>query len=54
MSCLNTFCISHFKEREEYSQMTEKGLELDKADFIVNKYKVDELKYLRHHDKDAF
>ena len=33
--------------------MTEKGLELDKANFAINGYKVDELKYPRHPDKDA-
>jgi hypothetical protein len=53
MSCLDTFCISHFEEREEYSRMTEKGLELDKADFAVNGYEVDEEKYPRHGPKDA-
>jgi hypothetical protein len=53
MSCLDTFCISHFEEKEEYSRMTEKGLELDKADFAINGYEVDELKYPQHHDKDA-
>jgi hypothetical protein len=53
MRCLDTFCISHFEEREEYSRMTEKRLELDKADFAVNGYEVDELKYPRHPDKDA-
>jgi hypothetical protein len=44
MSCLETFWISHFEEREEYSRMTKKGLELDKADFAVNGYEVDEEK----------
>jgi hypothetical protein len=53
MSCLDTFCISHFEEREEYSRMIEKGLELDKADFAVNRYEVDEEKYPRHRPKDA-
>jgi hypothetical protein len=53
MSCLDTFCISHFEEREEYSRMTEKGLELDKVDFAVNGYEVDEEKYPRHGSKDA-
>ena len=47
------FYILHFDEREEYSRMTLKGLELNKADFAVNVYEVDELKYLRHPDKDA-
>ena len=45
MSCLDTFYISYFKEREEHSYMTKKGLELDKADFAVNGYEVDEVKY---------
>jgi hypothetical protein len=53
MSCLDTFCISHFEEREEYSRMIEKGLELDKADFAVNGYEVDEEKYPQHGPKDA-
>jgi hypothetical protein len=53
MSCLDTFCISHFEERKEYSHMTEKGLELDKANFAVNGYEVDKEKYPRHGPKDA-
>jgi hypothetical protein len=53
MSCLDTFCISHFEEREEYSRMTEKGLELDKADFAVNGYEVDEEKFPRQEPKEA-
>jgi hypothetical protein len=53
MSCLDTFYLSYFEEREEYSRMTEKGLELDKADFVVNGYEVDKLKYPQHPDKDA-
>jgi hypothetical protein len=53
MSCLDTFCISHFEERDEFSRMTEKGLELDKADFAVNGYEVDKEKYSRQPDKEA-
>jgi hypothetical protein len=53
MSCLDTFCILHFEEREEYSRMTEKGLELDKADFAVNGYEVDKEKYPRYGPKEA-
>ena len=45
MSCLDTFCILHFEEREEYSLMTEKGLELDKADFAINVYEIYKEKY---------
>jgi hypothetical protein len=39
--------MSHFEEREKFSRMTEKGLELDKANFAVNGYKVDEEQYPR-------
>jgi hypothetical protein len=53
MSCLDTFCISHFEERDEFSRMTEKALLLDKADFAVNGYKVDEERYPRQLDKVA-
>lgn len=53
MSCLDTFYISHFEEKEEYSRMTGKGLELDKADFAINGYKVDEEKYPWHGSNDA-
>jgi hypothetical protein len=53
MSCLDTFNISHFEERDEFSQMTEKRLDLDKADFAVNGYEVDEEQYPRQPDKDA-
>ena len=45
MSYLDTFCISHFEEKDMYSKMAEMGLELDKPDFAVNGYKVDERKY---------
>jgi hypothetical protein len=51
MSCLDTFCISHFKERDKFSRMTEKALLLDKADFAVNGYEVDEERYPRQPDK---
>jgi hypothetical protein len=53
MSCLDTFCISHFKERDEFSRMIEKALLLDKADFAVNRYEVDEDRYPRQLDKVA-
>ena len=52
MSCLDTFCISNFEERKEYSRMIEKDLELDMADFAVNGYKVDEVKYPQHRPKE--
>ena len=45
MNYLDTFCILHFEEREEYFRMIEKGLELDKVDFAINGYEVDEVKY---------
>jgi hypothetical protein len=47
MSYLDTFCISYFEEREEFSQMIEKGLELDKANLVVNEFEVDEEQYPR-------
>jgi hypothetical protein len=53
MSCLDTFCISHFEERDKLSRMTEKALLLDKADFAVNGYEVDEDCYPRQPDKVA-
>jgi hypothetical protein len=53
MSCLDTFCISHFEERDEFSRMIEKALLLDKADFAVNGYEVDEDRYPRQPDKVA-
>ena len=42
MSCLYTFCILYLKERNKFTQMTEKGLELDKAEFAIYGYEVDE------------
>ena len=51
MSYLNTFYILHFEEKDKYSRMIEKGLEFNKADFVVNGYKVDEEKYPRHGSK---
>jgi hypothetical protein len=53
MSCLDTFCISHFEERDKFSRMTEKALLLDKADFAVNRYEVDEERYPQQLDKVA-
>jgi hypothetical protein len=53
MSYLDTFCISHFEERDKFSRMTEKALLLDKADFAVNGYEVDENRYPRQPDKVA-
>jgi hypothetical protein len=51
MSCLDTFCISHFKERDDFIGVTEKGLTLDKADFSEKGYNIDESKYPRNPDK---
>jgi hypothetical protein len=53
MSCLDTFYILHLEERDEFPRMTEKGLELDKADFAVNGYEVDEEQYPRQSNNDA-
>jgi hypothetical protein len=53
MSYLDKFCISHSEERNKFIGMTEKGLQLDKADFNVNSYKVDEDQYPRNLDKAA-
>jgi hypothetical protein len=52
MSCLYTFCISHFEEKDAYSKMAEVGLELDKADFAVAGYEVDERMYPRQGPKE--
>ena len=52
MSCLDTFYISHFEEREEYFHMIKKSLELDNADFVVNGYKVDKVRYLQQGSKE--
>ena len=52
MSCLNTFCISHFEEKDEYPRMTKKGLELDKADFAINGFEVDKAKYPQQGSKE--
>jgi hypothetical protein len=53
MSCLDTFCISHFKERDDFIGVTKKRLTLDKADFSEKGYKIDESKYPRNPDKAA-
>jgi hypothetical protein len=53
MSCLDTFCISHFEERDMLSRMTEKALLLDNVDFAVNRYEVDEDCYPRQPDTVA-
>jgi hypothetical protein len=42
MSCLNTFCISHFEENEEFIRVTKKELLLDKANFAIDEFEVDE------------
>ena len=33
--------------------MTEKNMELDKANFAINGYKVDKVKYPRHESKES-
>jgi hypothetical protein len=53
MSCLDTFCISYFEERDDFIGVTKKGLTLDKADFSEKGYKIDENKYPRNPDKAA-
>jgi hypothetical protein len=42
MSCLDRFCISHFIEKTDFIQITEMGLLLENANFVVNGYVVDE------------
>jgi hypothetical protein len=36
MSCLDTFCIFHIKEKDDFIRVSEKGLLLNKANFSVN------------------
>ena len=33
MNCLDTFCISHFKKKDNFIQIKDKGLLFDKVDF---------------------
>jgi hypothetical protein len=53
MNCLDIFCISYFEEREEYICLTKKGLLLDKEDFAINSYEVDEQKHPQNSNKVA-
>jgi hypothetical protein len=53
MNCLDTFCISHFEEKDNFIQIKDKGLLFDKADFSVNSYKSNECKIPSNPDKAA-
>jgi hypothetical protein len=53
MSCLDVFIIFHFEEKDEFVQVTKKGMLLDKADFSEKGYKIDEQKVPRIPDKAA-
>jgi hypothetical protein len=46
MRCLDTLCIAHFKERDDFIQVIEKGLLLDKVDFSEKRYKIDKRRFL--------
>jgi hypothetical protein len=48
ISCLDTFCISHFEEKDDFIRVTKKGLMLDKADFTEKGYMVDENEFPRN------
>jgi hypothetical protein len=42
---LDTFCIAHFKEWDDFVRITEKGLLLDKTDFSEKGNKIDKQKF---------
>ena len=52
MSSLYTFCISNAEEKDDYSEMADRGLDLDRADFAVSGYEVDERRYPRQGPKE--
>jgi hypothetical protein len=51
MSCLDTFCIFHIKEKDDFIRVSEKGLLLNKANFPVNSYKINEHRFPRNPGK---
>ena len=51
MSQLDSLCIGHFDERDNFILITEKGLLLDKANFSKKGYRIDERKFLRNPEK---
>jgi hypothetical protein len=53
MSCLDKFCIAHFKERNDFIQVTDKSLLLHKVDFSEKGHKIDEQRFLHNPDKSA-
>jgi hypothetical protein len=50
---LDSFYISHLKEWDEFIQVIEKGLFLDKANFSEKGYKIDERKFPHNPNKAA-
>jgi hypothetical protein len=48
---LDSFCIGHFDERDDFIRVTEKGLLLDKANFSETGYRIDEWKFPRNPEK---
>jgi hypothetical protein len=53
MNYLNSFCIAHFEERNNFFQVTEKGLLPDKENFLEKGYKIDKQKFSCNPDKAA-
>jgi hypothetical protein len=48
---LNTFCNSHFEEKNDFICVTKKGLLLNNIDFGINGYKVNERRFPQNLDK---
>lgn len=53
MSCLNSFYIAHFEEKNNFIQVKEKDLVPDQANFLEKGYKIDKQKFSCNHDKVA-
>lgn len=45
MSSLDSFYIAHFEEKDDFIQVTEKELLLDKVDLLEKDYMIDKQKY---------
>ena len=53
MSCLDTFCTSHFEERDDLIRISKKGLLLWYSRVLEKGYEVGEQKYPWYSNKEA-
>ena len=51
MSWLNSICIDHFDEQDNFISIIEKDLLPNKVDFLEKDYRIDEQKFPRNPEK---